>query len=179
MSSGTASSTAWTNVFEFGPGHGPRTIVAIGAEFIILNDMTDLWDKAACLLSVDRDDRFGHCAEPAGIRGKPVAPDRLSPGRVVISAVIGGTLLLDDDPGVDRKNASPSHRARGIHANDRRGMTGCRRQKPGARAIRGLPIAAMVSRPVIAGGRRSDRHKNQQQEDDHEFSQGQGSQRFG
>src|ERR1700738_4764293 len=65
----------------------PGAVVAIGAKFIILDDMTDFWDKAACLFTVYRDNCFGDSAKPTGIRGKSVASDRLTPGGVVIAAV--------------------------------------------------------------------------------------------
>ena len=152
----------------------PGTVVAISAEFVIFDDMTDLRYEAACLIAVHGDDGFGRGAEPAGIRRKSVASDRFTPCGVVVTAVGGGAYLLDHDPGMNRKNAPPSHGAGSIYPNDRVGMAGCRGQKSGAGAVGRLPIAAAVSKPIIAASRNSDRHNDQEQKDDHEFSQGSG-----
>jgi hypothetical protein len=80
-------------------------------------------------------------------------------------------VFLDYDPSVNRENAAPPNGARPKHADERLGTGGGWRQKPGTGAIRRLPISSPLSYPKIASGRRADRHKNQQQEDDHEFSQ--------
>ena len=112
--------------------------------------------------------------DTAGIRRKSVASDRFTPCGVVVTAVGGGAYLLDHDPGMNRKNAPPSHGAGSIYPNDRVGMAGCRGQKSGAGAVGRLPIAAAVSKPIIAASRNSDRHNDQEQKDDHEFSQGSG-----
>src|SRR5882757_5771638 len=104
--------------------------------------MTDFWNQATCLFTLNRDNGFGRRAKPAGIGSKSVASDWLAPSRIVVAAVTRRFLFLDDDPGVNCKNTTPSHGTRRIHANERRGMAGGRGQKPGAGAVRSLPIAA-------------------------------------
>jgi hypothetical protein len=124
--------------------------------------MTDSRDQAGRLIAINRDDCFGRLSKPAAVRRKPIASDWFTPRGVVVSALIGSTLFLDDDPGVNRKDAPPPHGPSSIYPNERLGMARCRRQKSGAGAVGCLPIAAVVSKPIIAASRNSDRHHDQQ-----------------
>src|SRR5450631_35087 len=159
--------------FEFGNGikHGlheririwarPGAIVAIGAEFVVIDNVSDFRNEAACVFTVNFHDGFRRCAKPPGIRGETVVADWFAPGSVVVTAVSRSTPFLDHYPGVNSKDAAPPNGTRRENANERLGM-GCRRSKqPGAGTIGRLPISPTVSEPKITGGRRADRHENQ------------------
>jgi hypothetical protein len=73
--------------FRYGIEHGlnkrvgirarPGAIVAIGTEFIIIDDMPNFWNESARLSPVDRHNGVRRCVKPAGIRGETIAADRI------------------------------------------------------------------------------------------------------
>ena len=65
----------------------PGAIVAIGAEFIVIDDVTDFWNQAAGFLAINSDNGFRSGAKPARIGGESVGPDRLAPCGVVVSRI--------------------------------------------------------------------------------------------
>src|SRR6185295_20069695 len=102
--------------------------------------------------AIDARDRFRNGAKPPAIREKSVDPDRFTPGRVIVAAVAGSSALLHDDPGMNREDAAPAHRARRENPDQGWRMVGSPRQQPGTGAVRRLPVLPPVAEQVDHGG---------------------------
>jgi hypothetical protein len=125
--------------------------------------------------AADGGDDFGCGSEPSPVRSKAVAPDPLSPCRVVVARVGSGAFLLHHDPRVDREDAAPAHCAGREDPDKGVRMRGRGLRQAGARTISCLPVVAAVAEPEVSGRRGGDRREHEQQECEQELLQPEGA----
>jgi hypothetical protein len=93
-------------------GPWPSAVIPVGSKFVVFDDVTDLRnERVGTLAAVHGDDRFRQGSELSAVGSEAITSGRCSPRRVVLPAIAARTFFLHEDPGVDRNEAAPSHRA--------------------------------------------------------------------